>query len=87
MRPGVLFTIEQAQARTQGGCTGCTCTPPPHLGKKFRSEMSKKEERKFRSDISEKRNVHVPLRYDKIKTKKVEKKEENSKMEGLKSKK
>ena len=35
------------QTRTQGGgCTGCTCTsPPPHLGKKFRSEMSKRGEK------------------------------------------
>ena len=36
--PGILGI----QARTQGGgggCTGCTCTPPP--GKKVRSEMSK----------------------------------------------
>ena len=28
-----------------GGCTGCTCTPPPpHLGKTFRLEISKRGE-------------------------------------------
>ena len=37
--------------------------------------------------MSVKKNVHVPLRYDKIKTKKVGKKEEKSKRKGLKLKK
>ena len=46
-----------------------------------------KEERKFRPDMSVKTNVHVPLRYDKIKTKKVGKKEEKSKRKGVKLKK
>ena len=35
----------------------------------------------------QKKNVHVPLRYHKIKTKKLGKKEENSKRKGLKLKK
>ena len=43
-----------------------------------------KEERKFRPDMSAKKNVRVPLRYDKIKTKKVGKKEEKSKRKGIK---
>ena len=34
--------------------------------------------------MSAKKNVHVPLRYHKIKTKKLRKKEENSKTKGLK---
>ena len=34
-----------------------------------------------------KKNVHVPLRYDKIKTKKIGKKEEKSKRKGIKLKK
>ena len=34
--------IENTQARTQGGCTGCTCTP---LGKTSRSEMFKRGEK------------------------------------------
>ena len=42
----------------------------PHLGKKFRSEMSKKGE-KVPPRYVGKKNVHVPLRYDKMKTKKV----------------
>ena len=47
-----------------------------------------KEERKYRRpDMSAKTNVHVPLRYEKIKTKKVGKKEKNSKRKGLKLKK
>ena len=52
--------------------------PPPHLGKSS-AQKCPKEERKFRPDMSAKKNVHVPLRYDKIKTKKVGKKEEKSK--------
>ena len=46
-----------------------------------------KEERKFRPDMSAKKNVHVPLRCDKIKTKKIGKKEKkNSKRKGIKLK-
>ena len=56
-----------------GAYAGGTCTP--HLEKMFRSVMSKRGE-KFRPDISANKNVHVPLRYDKIKTNKVGKKEE-----------
>ena len=73
------------QARTQGGALGARAPPP--TWEKSSAQKCPKEERKFRPDMSEKRNVHVPLRYDKVKTKKVEKKEENSKMEGLKLKK
>ena len=54
-----------------GGALGARA--PPHLGKKFHSKMSKREE-KLRPDMSAKENVHVPLRYDKIKTKKLGKK-------------
>ena len=68
-----------------GGCTGCTCTPP--TWEKSSAQKCPKEERKFRPDISAKKNVHVPLRYHKIKTKKLGKKEENSKRKGLKLKK
>ena len=68
----------------QGGCTGCTCTPPP-TWEKSSTQKCPKEERKFCPDMSAKNNVHVLLRYDKIKTKKVGKKEEKSKRkaEGL----
>ena len=38
-----------------------------------------KEEKKFRPDMSAKKNVHIPLRYDKIQTKKIGIKEEKSK--------
>ena len=51
------------------------------LGKKFRSEMSKREE-KFRPDVSVKKNVQVPLRYHKIKTKKLGKKKKIVKGKG-----
>ena len=64
------------RVRRRGG--GGSARAPPHLEKKFRSEMSK-EERKFRPDMSSEKNVHVPLRYNKIKTKKVGKKEDISK--------
>ena len=58
-----------------GGCTGCTCTPPP-TWKKNSAQKCSKEERKFRPDMLAKMNVRVPLRYDKIKTKNVGKKED-----------
>ena len=73
------------QARTQGGgCTGCRCTPPPE---KNSTQKCPKEERTFRPDMSVNKNVHVPLRYDRIKTKKVGKKEDSSKRKGIKLKK
>ena len=56
---------------------------PSHLKKKFRSERSKTEEEKFRPVMSAKR-MHVLLRYDKIKTKKVGRKVEKSKSKGIK---
>ena len=48
----------------------------PSTWKKSSTQKCSKEERKFRPDMSAKKNVHVPLRYDKIKTKKVGKKED-----------
>ena len=59
---------------------------PPTWGKSS-AQKSPKEERKFRPDMSAKKNVHVPLRYDKIKTKKVGKKEGKNKRKGIKLKK
>ena len=61
--------------------------PPPPTSEKSSAQKCPKEERKFRPDMSVKKNVHVPLRYDKIKTIKVGKKEEKSKRKGLKLKK
>ena len=76
------------QARTQGGSAlGARATPPPPTWKESSAQKCQKEERNFRPDMSAKRNVHVPLRYHKIKTEKLGKKEENSKKKGLKLKK
>ena len=61
--------------------------PPPTWKKKFRSEMSKRGEKVPPRYVGKKKNVHVPLRYDKIKMKKVGKKEEKSKKKGIKLKK
>ena len=61
--------------------------PPPPTWEKSSAKKCPKEERKFRPGMSAKKNVHVLLRYNKIKTKKVGKKEENSKRKGLKLKK
>ena len=63
----------------QGGALGAHA-PPPHL-KKSSTQKRPKEERKFHPDMSAKR-MHILLRYDKIKTKKVGKKEEKSKKKG-----
>ena len=74
------------QVRTQGGALGERAPPPP-TWEKSSAQKCPKEERKFRPDMSAKKNVHVPLRYHKIKTKKQGKKEEKSKRKGLKLKK
>ena len=66
-----------------GGALGARAPPPP--GKKV--QKCPKEERKLRSDMWSKKNVHVPLGYDKIKTKKAWKKEDISKRKGIKSEK
>ena len=52
-------------------------------GKKLPLRNVPKEERKFRPNMSAKKDVYVPLRYDKIKTKKVgEKKKKRVKGKG-----
>ena len=84
------FCLIGCVRRRGGGCTGCTCTPtptPPTWRKSSAQTVNPKEEREFRSDMSAKKNVHVPLRYDKTKTKKVGKKEDISKRKGIKLKK
>ena len=70
----------------RGGALGARAPPPPNLEKSSAQKCSK-EERKLRPDMAAKRKVHVPLRYDKIKTKKVGKKEDKSKRKGIKLKK
>ena len=73
------------QARTQGrGGVHWVHVHPP-TWEKSSAQKCPKEERKFLPDMSAKKNVHVPLRYDKIKTKMVGKKREKSKRkaEGL----
>ena len=69
----------------QGGALGARAPSPP-TWEKSSAQKCPKEERNFRPDMSAKKNVHVPLRYHKIKTKKLGKKEENSKRKGLKLK-
>ena len=59
----------------------------PPTWEKSSAQKCLKEEKKFRPDMSAKMNVHVPLRYDKIKTKKVGIKEEKSKRKEIKLKK
>ena len=53
-----------------GGALGARAPPPPppHL-EKSSAQKCLKEERKFCPDMSTKRNVHVPFRYDKLKQK------------------
>ena len=68
------------QARMQDGGRGCTGW------EKGSAQKCLKEERKFHPDMSAKTNVNVPLRYDKIKMKKVRKKEDISKRKEIKLK-
>ena len=51
---------------------------------KSSAQKCPKEERKFRPDMSSKDNAHVPLRYNKIETKKVGKKRRYNKRKGRK---
>ena len=76
--------IVAAGAYAGGGALGA-CAPP--TWEKSSAQKCPKEERNFRPDMLAKRNVRVPLRYHKIKTKRLGKKEENSKKKGLKLKK
>ena len=58
--------------------------PPPQPAKNV--PLRNVQKRKFRPDMPAKKNVHVALRYDKIKMKKVGKKEDISKRRGIKLK-
>ena len=79
-----LTMILSRRVHRGGGVHWVHVHPP---WEKSSAQKCPKEERKLRPDMSAKKNVHVPLRFDKIKTKKVGKKEENSKKKGLKLKK
>ena len=68
----VKLSAQRIRRVRRGGALGARA-PPPHL-EKSSAQKCPKEERKFRPDKSAKKNVHVPLRYDKVKTKKVGKK-------------
>ena len=69
-RSNVWFTLSKALRKSiktaPAGAYegGCTCT----MGEKSSVQKCPKEERKFRPDMSAKKNVYVPLSYDKIKT-------------------
>ena len=63
-----------------GGVCALGARAPPTWEKKSAQKCPKR--RKLRPEMSAKKNVHVPLRYHKIKTKKLGKKEENSKERG-----
>ena len=69
----------------EGGVHWVHLHPPP-TWERSSAHKCPKEEGKFRPDMSAKKNVRVPLRYDKIKTKKVGKKEEKSTRKGIKFK-
>ena len=71
----------------KGGVHWVHLHPPPPTWEKSSAHKCPKEVGKFRPNMSAKKNVRVPLRYDKIKTKKVGKKEEKSKRKKIKLKK
>ena len=63
------FNLDIRRVRREGGgALGARASPPPGT-EKSSAQKCPKEKRKFRQDISAKKNVHVPLRYHKIKTK------------------
>ena len=73
-----FFHSRRVRGGGGGGALGARA--PPTWEKKSAQKCPKR--RKLRPDMSAKKNVHVPLRYHKIKTKKLGKKEENSKERG-----
>ena len=64
-----MLSVSGAYAGGGGGALG---TRAPPNWEKSSAQNCPKEERKLRPDMWAKKNVHVPLRYNKIKTKKVE---------------
>ena len=63
----------------QGGALGAYAPP---TWEKSSAQKCPKEETKFRPDMLAKKNVHIPLRYDKIKMKKAGKKKKRVKGKG-----
>ena len=75
--------LSMSRSVRKGGCTWCTCIPPPPpIWEKSSAQKCPKEERKFGPDMLAKKNVHVPLRCHKIKTKKLWKKKKIVKGKG-----
>ena len=72
--------LQKTGAYAGGGCTGCTCTPPP--GKKVPLRNFQKRKESSAQICQQNKNVHVPLRYDKYKLKKSEKKKKRVKGKG-----
>ena len=73
-------TVTRRVRRGGGGVHWVHMPPPPPTWEKVPlSRKCPKEERKFRPDMTTKKNVHVPLICHKIRTKKVRKKEDISK--------
>ena len=66
----------------KGGALGARASPPPPIWEKSSAQKCPKEERKFGPDMLAKKNVHVPLRCHKIKTKKLGKKKKIVKGKG-----
>ena len=81
----MINTISYRRVRRGGGGGALGARAPSHLEKKFRSEMSKRGEKVSPRYVG-KKNTHVPLRCNKIKTKKGKKKKK-SKRKGIKLKK
>ena len=79
--------ITKAVVNTGAYARGMHWVHVPPTWEKNSAQKCSKEKRKFRPDMSAKKNVHFPLRYHKIKTKRLGKKEENSTRKGLKLKK
>ena len=76
------YNKHKIQVRTQGGVHWEKSALPPPTWEKSSAQKFSKEKRKFRPDMSAKKNVHVPLRYHEIKTKKLGKKKKIVKGKG-----
>ena len=66
-----VFSLVCYSRRVRKGVHWMHVHPPPPTWEKSSAQKCLKEERKFRPDMSAKKNEHVSLRYDKIKTKKI----------------
>ena len=83
----LLQLVNLSRRVLRRGALGARTSPPPPPWNKVPLRNVQKMIKSSAQICRQKKNVHIPLRYHKIKTTKLGKKEENSKRKGSKLKK